>query len=88
MVISVWFKLGKCTVVWFAPKERMASVEQRYNSNFLVKLPHCQIVISPCIAWYYVVLHNIVQYFMALTCIDPVDVILSDWRDTDAGWND
>ena len=22
---------------------------------------------------------------MALTCIDPVDVILSDWRDTDAG---
>ena len=27
----------------------------------------------------------IVRYSMALTCIDTVDMILSDWYDTDAG---
>ena len=76
MVISVWFEWGKCTVVLFAPKERMASVEQRYDSNCLEIVPYCQIVILPCIVWYCVVLHDIVRYFMALTCIDTVDMIL------------
>ena len=85
MVISVWFEWGKCTVVLFAPKERMASVEQRYDSNCLVKLPHCQIVISPCIVWYWALLHDILRYFQVLTCIDSVEMILNHWRDTDAG---
>ena len=32
-----------------------------------------------------VVLHAIVWYFTALSCIDTVEVILSDWLDTSAG---
>ena len=28
---------------------------------------------------------DILSYFMDLSCIDTIEVILSDWRDTDAG---
>ena len=38
--------------------------------------------------WNCVVIHGIMWYFFVLTCIDTIEVILSDWRDTGAETTD
>ena len=43
---------------------------------------------SGCFAAVLMIYHDIsyiLSYFMNLSCIDTIEVILSDWRDTEAG---
>ena len=48
-----------------------------------VKSSYCTVLYG--IAWYCMVLRAIVWYFMVLSCIDTVEVIVRDCRDTGAG---
>ena len=42
-------------------------------------------IVQNDIAWNCVILHSKVWYCMVLTCIDTIEVILSDWHYT-AAW--